>query len=140
MLDSVFGILEYEDAWSCWVGKLALDFFGNPVELDVYLQQRYDEPEHDIYESQYETFKRFMEQWPALQKPLVERLIRYYNEEERFSYGPDDKEELLKWWPELQTVDDMLQQITLETMVIKSDSLMQAVYDGKRCLCLLFSH
>lgn len=44
-----------------------------------------------------------MEKWPALQEHLFDSLIEYYNEEERFSYGPEDFESHInsKKWMQL---------------------------------------
>ena len=56
------------------------------------------------------------------------------------SYGPDDEEEMKQWWPEIKTMDDLLEQINLETLFIPPDYIMQGVYDGKRGLSLLFTH
>ena len=69
----------------------------------------------------------------------MQEVIRYYNEEERFAYGPDDPEEFAAWWPEIETVEEMRKWVTLETVALPSDGIMRDVYDGKRCLYLLFS-
>ena len=76
-----------------------------------------------------------MEKWPELQEKLIEALIEYYNEEQRFSYGPDDEEEAAEWWPEIETKEALLQAVTLETIVVAWDFMMN---DG-RCIYLLFS-
>lgn len=70
-----------------------------------------------------------------LQTKLVESLIKYYNEKERFSYGPDDEKELAEWWPEIETEDALLQAITLETIIVPEDFMMSQ----GRCIYLLFS-
>ena len=74
-----------------------------------------------------------------MQKAVVQEIIRYYNEEERFAYGPDDPEEFAAWWPEIETVEEMRKWVELETVVVASDRIMENVYDGKRCLYLLFN-
>lgn len=40
----------------------------------------------------------------------------------------------------MDTVEEMLQNITWEGIAIPYDALMQDCYDGKRCLYLLFRH
>lgn len=47
-----------------------------------------------------------------------EALIKYYNEEEYYSYGPDDEEEVAEWRPEIKTKEALLQAVTLETIVV----------------------
>lgn len=58
-----------------------------------------------------------------------------YNEEVRFSYGPDDKTEAAEWWPEIEAKEALLQAVTLETIVITWDFMLE----DTRCLYLLFS-
>lgn len=72
-----------------------------------------------------------------MQEKLIEELIKYYNEEERFSYGPDDEEELAEWWPEITTKEALLKAVTLEKIVIPQDFIMEVVRKG-RCIYLLF--
>lgn len=93
----------------------------------------------EVSDLQHGAYQSFLEKWPGLQEAVVQEVVRYYNVEERFAYGPDDPEEFAAWWPEIETVEEMRKWITLETVVIPSDGIMQAVYDGKRCLYLLFS-
>ncbi len=65
----------------------------------------------------------------------MDELIYYYNEEERFSYGPEDEEEAEEWWPEIETKDALLEAVTLESMVVAEDYMMD---EGRR-IYLLFS-
>ena len=53
--------------------------------------------------SRKKTYEYFLKKWTALQEDLIDALIKYYNEEERFSYGPDDEVEAAEWWPEIDT-------------------------------------
>lgn len=139
MFDPIFGELQYDDSCSCWCGNLTMDFFGTETSLKLMIQTSYEQVE-EVRESQYAAYQRFMEQWPALQKPMAEAIIQYYYRDEYRSYGPDDEEEMKEWWPEIQTVDDLLKQIALETLLIPPDYIMQRAYDGKRVLYLLFTH
>lgn len=50
------------------------------------------ESQTEISDHQRETYRIFLEQWPALQETVVKEIIRYCNEEERFAYGPDEPE------------------------------------------------
>ena len=139
MIAPVFGKLEYDDGCSCWCGNLTIDFFGTELGIKLMIQTSYEEVE-DVLESQYTAYQQFMVHWPALQKPMAEAIIRYYYQDEYRFYGPDDEEEMKEWWPEIQTVDDLLEQINLETLFIPPDYIMQDVYGGKRVLYLLFTH
>ena len=44
-----------------------------------------------------------MEKWTLFQTELIEALIRYYNEKERFSHGPDNEKVKEEFWPEIET-------------------------------------
>lgn len=135
--DEVFGELDFDDC-GYWNGHLKLDFLGEDQEIGLMIDSCY-ESQTEISHSQRETCRAFLEKWPELQRAVVKEIIRYYNEEERFAYGPDDPEEFAAWWPEIETVEEMVKWIELETVVIASDSIMEDVYDGKRCLYLLFN-
>ncbi|MDE6875379.1 MAG: hypothetical protein K2P87_13075 [Lachnospiraceae bacterium] len=131
MTDQTFGELKYEEGYG-WLGKLELEFGGAsyPVELLIH-----EGREKTITNRQREAYERFMEKWPALQPNLIEALIRYYNEEEYYSYGPEDEEEAAEWWPEIKTGEALLAAVTPETIVVTWDFAM----DDKRCIYLLFS-
>ncbi len=131
MTDMVFGELRKEGDYGWW-GKQTLDFGGNTVTVEVLILQG---EEDEIAECQKKAFQCFLERWPDLQTELIDALIKYYNEEEYDSYGPEDEEEAAEWWPEIKTEKALLQAVTLETIVIPEDFIM----DGERCLYLLFS-
>ncbi|MFG6367243.1 MAG: hypothetical protein K1W16_02240 [Lachnospiraceae bacterium] len=133
MTDQLFGELDKD--YYGWEGASTLDFGGNayPVELCVKVKNN-----SEIMPIQREAYQRFIESWPVLQEKLIEELIKYYNEEERFSYGPDDEEELAEWWPEITTKEALLKAVTLEKIVIPQDFIMEVVRKG-RCIYLLFS-
>ena len=136
MTDQVFGALDFDGCY--WNGHLKLDWFGETRELALMVDSCY-ESQTEISDRQRETCRAFQEKWPKLQEPVVREILRYYNEEERFSYGPDDPEEFAAWWPEIETVEKMLQWVTLDSIVIESDSIAENCREGKRCLYLLFS-
>lgn len=104
--------------------------------VDLLIEQSREESE--ITEKQHEAFEYFYKKWPELQPKLIEALITYYNEEERFAWGPDDEEEFAEWWPEIETKDALLQAVTLETIVVPWDFTMTEVKGG-RYIYLLFS-
>ena len=131
MTEQIFGELKKDDYYGWW-GKQTLDFGGDTYTVDVHINTG---DEEEITTRQKNAFKCFMENWPKLQEKLIEALIEYYNEEERFSYGPDDEEEAEEWWPEIETKEALLQAVTLETILVPEDFMME---DG-RCIYLLFS-
>lgn len=126
-----FRNMEYYEEFG-YEGKLAIDFFGK--DMNIYFAiKTYDE---EIEEIQYESYEKFKEIWNELQKNIAERIIKYYKEVERFSYGPDDKEELKKWWPEIDNIDEVLEQIELDGIIIPSAVIME---NRGRCINLMFS-
>ncbi len=131
MIEQTFGELTKEDEGG-WLGKKTLDFGGNVYSVDILIQC---EANGEISKRQKKAFKCFMQKWPDLQLELINALIQYYNEEERFSYGPEDPEETAQWWPEIETKEALLQAVTLETIVITWDDMME---EG-RYIYLLFS-
>lgn len=120
MTDDVFGELTYEYGWS---GSTELHFGGKPCTVELWVCGQEGEP---ITEAQKQAYLRFLEKWPELEPLMLDELIRYYNEEERFSYGPDPKEEpeeYAAWWPEIETPEAMRQAVTPDRIVV--DDYMQ---------------
>jgi len=136
MTDTTFGELDFDGCY--WSGHISLDFFEEEKRLGLMIDSSFGE-QTEISDLQHETCRSFLEKWLGLQEAVIQEVIRYYNEEERFAYGPDDPKEFAAWWPKIETVEEMRKWITLETVVIPSDGIMQDVYDGKHCIYLLFS-
>ncbi len=134
--DTVFGALDFDGFY--WNGHVKLDFFGEERQLGLIVDSSFGE-QTEVSDLQHKAYYFFLEKWPGLQEAVIQEVIRYYNEEGRFAYGPDDPEEFAAWWPEIETVEEMRRWVTLETVVIPSDGIMRDVYEGKRCLYLLFS-
>lgn len=128
MGNCVFGALRKDEGFGWW-GKQMLSLGGNTYNVDVIIQG------DEISGRQKEAFARFVEKWPIFQTELIEALIKYYNEKERFAYGPEDAEEKKKWWPEIETEEALLQMVSLETIVVAEDFMM----DDGRHVYLLFS-
>lgn len=115
-----------------WQASTMLTFGGKPCDVALVIQCEEDEP---ISEVQKQAYTQFMHKWQALERTVLEALLRYYNEEERFSYGPDDEEENAAWWPEIDTPEAMAQAVTPEMIVVPADFMQE---DGRR-VYLLFS-
>ena len=98
MTNAVFGELRKEDDYGWW-GKQTLAFSGNTYTVDLLIHKG---KEDEITKRQEEAFTCFMKEWPKLQEHLIEELIKYYNEYEYYSYGPEDEKELAEWWPEIK--------------------------------------
>lgn len=137
MTDPVFGELVEDDfgSFGGWSGELIMDFGGTARPIALHIQQ--SDEESVITQLQIQSYQYFMEEWSALQPKLIDALIKYYNEEERFAWGPDNKEEFSAWWPEIETREALLQAVSLETMVIPWDFTMEEVKCG-RYIYLLF--
>lgn len=89
---------------------------------------------------QYEAYAKFMEKYKTIQARIAEKILVYYNEEEKGAYGPDDPEESKEWWPEINTVDELADKLHLEFIIIPEAYRMNNVRNkGKRCVYVLFS-
>lgn len=131
MKNKDFENLKYNDGFG-YSGELPITFFGK--QMNVYFA--IETEKEGIADIQYESYEKFKENWDELQKSIAERIIKYYNEEERFTYGPDDEEEKLQWWPEINTVDEVIEKIELDGIIIPNPLIME----GKgRCLYLTFN-
>lgn len=133
MNDKVFDELREADAYSWkWQGKYTIDFGGKMCDVDLLVK---GEKQEEITERQKEAFHCFMEKWPTLQESLIDALIKYYYEAQYYTYGPEDEEKAKEWWPEIKTREDLLKVVTLESIVIAGDWMMEK---GRR-IYLLFS-
>ena len=130
MTDQTFGDLRREDNYGWW-GKQTLDFGGNACSVELLIH----EDEEEITQGQRTAFEEFIKKWPTLQENLIESLIKYYYEDQYYTYGPEDEEELEEWWPEIKTKEALLQAVTLEMIVIPPDYGQE----NRRRIYLLFS-
>ena len=140
MTDPVFGEL-VEDVFGPfggWSGELTMDFGGTARSIALHIQQ--SDEEGVITQLQIQSYQRFMEEWPSLQPKLIDALIKYYNEEERFAWGPDNEEEFAAWWPEIETREALLQAMSLEAMVIPWDFTMEEVNAAGTSICFSRKH
>lgn len=132
-INNHFENLNYNETYG-FEGEISIDFFEKSINVDLIVNTE----EEEIADIQFETYERFKEKWPELQKAVIEKILKYYNEEEKGSYGPDNKEEFNKWWPEINTTEELLEQIEFDGIIIPEAFVMEDAIGG-RCLYLLFN-
>lgn len=126
---------EFMEDNSYFYKEYTLELGGDLYPLTLIINK--GEEGHNITKTQYGTLDHFEESWKILQNEALQAMIKYYNEEQRFSWGPDDQEELEKWWPEIQTNKAMLHAIHPESIIIPSQYGL--IEEGERRMYLLFS-
>lgn len=129
--DKVFGELEYENDYG-YYGKVKLNFFGEEQNAKIFIES-FNSSEID--ETQYETYKIFMKKIKQIEDDIISNLLKYYNGGEKFAYGPDDVEENKKWWPEINTKDDMIKNIHFDEIRIHDEVILK----NERCIYVLFN-
>ena len=132
MTDVLFGQLNYED-YLGWSGKMSLVFGEKPYDIAILIQVDEDK-ETEITNAQRQAYTCFMEKWNSIEPVLVESLINYYNQQEKYSYGPEDEEEAALWWPDINSYEELVINVTPETVIIPPDYLL----DKGRRIYLLF--
>ena len=131
MTDSIFGQLDYEEGIG-WNEPCSVRFGDR--EHDVLLIIRADDDQTEITECQKQSFLSFTEKWTSIEPVLVNALIHYYNQEEKYSYGPENEEDAALWWPDINTYQELVNAVAPETIVIPPDCMM----NGGRKIFLLF--
>ena len=123
MVDEVFGHISYEDGYG-WNGEFPLEFGGSWHNIQLLVQVDEDEGT-DITDAQRNALQCFDEKWDFIEPVLVEALIHYYNNEEKYSYGPENEEEAALWWPDINSYGELVNAVTPETLIIPPDYLME---------------
>ena len=132
MTDEVFGNINYEEGVG-WIAAFPLEFCGTWHNLQLMVQVDEDEGT-DITEAQRQVLQCFDDKWDFIEPLLVDALIQYYNNEEKYSYGPDDEKESSLWWQDIDSHEQLYSSVTPESLIIPPDYLME---DGRR-IYLLF--
>ena len=60
-----------------------------------------------------------------------------YNEEEREAYGPEDESKFKSWWPDIDTEEELVKKIHLDSIVIESEYVMES--KGENPVYILFN-
>lgn len=138
MYHEVFGELTYDYDY---IAKKEITFFENTHEVEVYIRVEEDE---EISQVQIDSFKALMENWDEMQHKIAAAILKYYNEEEKYSYGPGDygdeeyeeDEEDAEWWPDIDSEEELVKKIHLDSIIIKEEFLMDMF--GKNPIYVLF--
>lgn len=132
--DDAFGELNYYDDY--YMSDVELEIFDKTVKSQLMIYK--EENQTKIDDIQCKTYNLFIKEKKMIEEQVLEKILYYYNHEEKYSYGPDrDDEEFEIWWPEINTKEDLKKHIELETIVIPFPSTME-IYNG-RTIYLLFN-
>lgn len=131
MFDEVFGevILDYD-----YVAKKNIIWAGNNQEVEIRIAVDEDEK---ISQVQRDSFEALMQNWDEMQCKIATAILRYYNEEEKGAYGPDDEDEYAEWWPDINNEDELVEKLHLDSIVIQEEYLMES--NGENPIYVLFN-
>lgn len=133
--DEIFGELEYKDNYG-YYGKVKLNFFGKDIDIKLFIGAINSK----IEEIQYETYRMFIKKFKQIEEDIISNLLLYYNGgdgilKEKYAYGPDDEEENKKWWPDINTKEDMIKNIHFDEIRIQDGFILK----NERCIYVLFN-
>ena len=124
-IDKVFGELEYE---YCWYKDTKVNLFGEDQEITIMIDGELDE---EIEEGQYEAYtKLVMKLDDKFYSEILNKILEYYKET-RYELGYEDEEN--EMYPQIDTIEEILEHIELNAIVIKS-----AFDEGERLVGLTF--
>ena len=132
MTNDISGQLQYEEGFG-WRGKTTLLFGGRQYGIPIMIQV-YEDEDTNVTDAQRNAFARFMGKWDAIEPELAKALIDYYNNVEKYGYGPENEEEAALWWPDKNTYEELVNTVTPEMIVIPPDPIL----DEQRRVFLLF--
>lgn len=131
MYNEILGELTFDYGY---VAKKEITFCGKTQEVEICIRAEEDE---EISQVQLDSFKALMENWNEMQHKIVTAILQYYNEEEKYSYGPDEEdEEYAEWWPDIDSEDELVDKIHLVSIIIKEEYLIEM--EGKNPIYVLF--
>ena len=133
MTDEVFGEIEY-DGETGYIGHTTLTFGGSEQSVEVLIGCDDDE---EISQYQRDAFKALIEGWDEMQHKIAAAILEYYNEEEKGAYGPEDEDEFESWWPNIDTEEEMVKKLHLDSIVIESEYVMES--HGENPVYILFN-
>lgn len=130
MSKHIFSNLSYSEEWNGRYCETTLSFGGEERSVGLLVQGDEDEKIAGIQRKAYDAF---IGKWQTMEGEMLESLLNYYNEEEKFAYGPDDPEESAEWWPDIDTPEAMAKAVTPEILVIPEEFMME---EGRRVYLL----
>ncbi len=130
MFDKVFGEVKFDYGFAA---KKDITFFGDTQSIDVYINC--DEGE-EIAQSQRDAYEALMQNWDEMQHKIAGAILKYYNEEEKGAYGPEDEDEFALWWPDIESEEELVKKIHLDSIVVPSDYIMESF--GETPIYVLF--
>ena len=134
MFDVTFGEVEYTEDYGFTANRRFI-FGGKEQSAEVMIMC--DDEEEGITQFQRNAFEAFMQEWEEIQHKISVSILRYYNEEEKESYGPEDLKEFALWWPDIDNEDELINRIHLESIVIGQEYVMES--KGKNPVYVLFN-
>jgi hypothetical protein len=133
MKDEVFGEIEYDEELG-YIGHTTLTLGG--IEQSVEVQIGCDDDE-EISKIQCDAFQALIEGWDEMQHKIAAAILEYYNEEEKGAYGPEDEDEFESWWPNIDTEEELVKRLHLDSIVIESEFVMES--HGENPVYILFN-
>ena len=126
--DNVFGSLQWDD--NNFIGKVKINIFNSNNLVNIFINTK----EKKIDDIQYKTFELFKKNLEFIQNDILDKLIKYYNNI-KFSYGPEDDDEMKAWWSDINSREDMISKIHSDKIVIQESHL----HRNERCIYVLFN-
>ena len=133
MTDETFGEIEYDEDCG-YICQKTLSFGGTEQPVEVMIICDEDE---EISQFHRDAFEALIEGWDEMQHKIAAAILKYYNDEEKGAYGPEDADEFKLWWPEIDTEEELLAKVHLDSIVIQSEYVMES--KGKNPLYVLFN-
>ena len=133
MTDKTFGEIEYDEEYG-YIGHTTLVFGGDEQSVEVVIGCDDDE---DISQFQRDAFEALLEGWDEVQHKIAAAILEYYNEEDKAAYGPEDESEFESWWPDIDTEEELVKKIHLDSIVIESEYVMES--HGENPVYILFN-
>ena len=133
MTDETFGEVEYCEDYG-YIAHKDIVFGGNKLSVEITIMC--DEEEEGIEQFQRDAFEALLEDWDEMQHKIAKAILDYYNDEEKESYGPEDEEEFKKWWPDIDTEEEMMKILHLDSIIIGIEYVMESM--GENPVYILF--
>ena len=155
MVDEIFGEVIFDNGYYC--PKKEISMWGTTQEVEILIAVDEDEDKDKrIAPVQRDAYIALMENWEEVQSKIAAAILKFYNEEEKYSYGPeeydededddyendedceyDEEDDEEEWWPDIDDEEELIKRIHLDGIVIKEDYLMERI--GINPIYILFN-